>query len=342
MSYPFNVVSFVVLLLRPEPGLSQGSVEVVVTTPASLQQLVRKEIDSVLKCSSNVTSLDPSASVADNLVTLINSVNAITEKLDTLQRRLDLLHQPRGSSSSNPATSCAEILHEYPASMSGYYWIKNATDHPHNVFCAMRSCAGVYGAWMRLVSLNMKNHLHQCPSSLHQRTISNVRLCTVKSDLHSCSSAYFTSHGIHYSTVCGRIRGYHIKSPDGFFRSANHHIDNYVDGVSLMTSSEYHIWTFAAKYKDPFPGPTCSCGPVPAFVGNNYFCDGHQIHTTNVVSALWNGRVCDDNPCCSFNNPPWFSRRISHTTDDIEMRLCRDQHRSDEDIAVNKVEIYVQ
>ena len=47
--------------------------------------------------------------------------------------------------------------------------------------------------------------------------------------------------------------------------------------------------------------------------------------------------------CASSSNPPWFYRQLSeHTTDNIEMRVCRDQPRSDEDIAIQAYEIYIQ
>ena len=47
--------------------------------------------------------------------------------------------------------------------------------------------------------------------------------------------------------------------------------------------------------------------------------------------------------CCSWNTPPWFMKQLScPTSDDIEMRLCSDQNRNDEDITVESLEIYVQ
>jgi hypothetical protein len=43
----------------------------------------------------------------------------------------------------------------------------------------------------------------------------------------------------------------------------------------------------------------------------------------------------------TFNNPPWFFRELPQpTTDDIEMRGCRDQEAGSEDIAIESVEIY--
>ena len=59
---------------------------------------------------------------------------------------------------------------------------------------------------------------------------------------------------------------------------------------------------------------------------------------------LWDGEGCGQNStCCSFNNPPWFSKQLSSpTTDDVEIRLCANQRRSDEDIDFEQIELYVQ
>ena len=49
------------------------------------------------------------------------------------------------------------------------------------------------------------------------------------------------------------------------------------------------------------------------------------------------------NACCSFNNPPWFYKELPQsTTDDIEMRVCKDQDAINEEIAVELTSIYVQ
>ena len=41
--------------------------------------------------------------------------------------------------------------------------------------------------------------------------------------------------------------------------------------------------------------------------------------------------------------PAWFLKELSPpTSDEIEMRVCRDESRATEDIAMSSVEIYVQ
>jgi hypothetical protein len=98
---------------------------------------------------------------------------------------------------------------------------------------------------------------------------------------------------------------------------------------------EQNIWTFAAydenvRCPDVSPFLTTS---TPAAVGSNYFCD---------KGVLWDGISCDM-PYCSFNNPPWFYRHLPQpTTDDIEMRVCRDQDRDNEDVLIEVMEMYIQ
>ena len=90
--------------------------------------------------------------------------------------------------------------------------------------------------------------------------------------------------------------------------------------------------------------------PPPSFVGGDYFCDTGFSGNNNAMELnfypylLWDGTGCiPSNQCCSFNNPPWFYKQLpTSTSGDIEMRVCRDELRSDEDVATGVVEIYVQ
>ena len=67
-------------------------------------------------------------------------------------------------------------------------------------------------------------------------------------------------------------------------------------------------------------------------------------------NPLWDGAGCGpDNTCCSLNNPPWFLKQLpSNTTDDIKMRMCRDQVFEprigiiDEDIPIEVIELYIR
>jgi hypothetical protein len=162
--------------------------------------------------------------------------------------------------------------------------------------------------------------------------------------------------------VCGKITAYQLGSPDTFRDRNDININGaYVDGVSLTHGSpRQHIWTFAAGLDEvgSIPQYNCACTntnladrtrPPPAFVGNAYFCD--TTATTRFTNGLfypngllWDGTGCGPlNTCCSFNNPPWFYKRLLQpTTDDIEMRVCRDSPVSNEDVLIEVIELYTQ
>ena len=125
----------------------------------------------------------------------------------------------------------------------------------------------------------------------------------------------------------------------------------YVDGVSLTYGHpRQHIWTFAAdvRQNDSF----CPCGntqniSTPEFVGNDYFCDSgvraEQGFTSAFSNPLWDGFGCDENyECCDFNSPPWFCKQLPNSTSEpMELRICRDQARINEDVAIEFIYIYV-
>ena len=93
-----------------------------------------------------------------------------------------------------------------------------------------------------------------------------------------------------------------------------------------------------------FSTVNCSLQPPQFIERDRYFCDGkpaYKVETCNVRKLLFQEGSCAR--CASSTNPPWFYRQLPvHTTDNIEMRVCHDQPRSDEDIAIETFEIYIQ
>jgi hypothetical protein len=162
---------------------------------------------------------------------------------------------------------------------------------------------------------------------------------------------------VEYSRVCGKIIAYQVGTPEPFYVfDGSTGIDSYyVNGVSLTHGNpRQHIWTFGAGANELLNQFGCPCFSntqtfqPPAFVGSDYFCDtgnevGYVEDAFHGDDPLWDGAGCGpQNGCCSFNNPPWFYRQLPQpTTDDIEMRVCRDQEAGNEDIAIESVEIYV-
>ena len=298
--------------------------------------------------------------INDNLKSMEDQLRGIQELLSTILS----LHYNPGYSPSHPAHSCKEIYDRNTSSPSGYYWLVSSSEKFTRVYCDMeRTCGGVEGGWMKVTSLDMKEATNSCPSGLKTLT-SPRRLCGINTNGAGCSSAYLNVHGVNYSRVCGKIIGYQQKTPDAFgpyYHNRALTIDQgYVDGISLThgQNPRKHIWTFAAALHEVLQHPKflCPCTnihnhltiPIPPYVGNDYFCDTGSSQNYEVRfypdDPLWDGQGCGQlNTCCSFNNPPWFMKQLPASThDNIEMRLCSDQSRPNEDIVFETLDLYVQ
>ena len=255
--------------------------------------------------------------------------------------------------------SCATLIAHSPSSPSGYYWVRASNGSAVRVYCDMtRSCGNITGGWTRVAELDMTNNSHQCPSGLTLRTESdsNIRACVTASTAGCVSIPIDIPYS--YSSVCGRVIAYQVGNTNAFHSYRTLAIDsNYVDGISLTHHNpRQHIWTFAAGLREngvEHGESICPCAhrhgaAPPPFIGDDYFCEAGvqenlQSNTSTLYSndPLWDGRGCTDtNPCCSFNNPPWFYQQLPQpTTDNIEMRVCKDENISNEDVAIEIVEI---
>ena len=135
----------------------------------------------------------------------------------------------------------------------------------------------------------------------------------------------------------------------------------YVDGISITTAHpRKHIWTYAVGLSDDYRynytrgGYNCPCaeypGPdPPTFVQEHYYCEsGNTGRFTAGMEytedVLWDGKDCGvNNNCCAQLGLPWFFRQFSvPITGDIEVRICRDQNNSDEEVLVEEMYIYIQ
>ena len=271
-----------------------------------------------------------------------------------------------------PAASCSDIDGQsLILRPSGFYWIRSSSGTVVQVYCDMDrvcGCSGT-GGWTRVAYLNMTDPSQQCPSAWTLQTHSSEprRLCGRSSSSTGCDSVTYSTFGINYSHVCGRVIGYQYYSPDAFHNSRSQTIEGYyVDGVSLThgpPGSRQHIWTFAAGIMEnnpsSFPSLSCPCADratarslVPSFVGNDYFCESGnpssiETNTLYETDPLWDGQGCGAASCCELSyppgvTPPWFCKQLPHdTTDNIEVGLCGDEHISLEDTPVELIEIYI-
>ena len=266
---------------------------------------------------------------------------------------------------SSPAVSCSALPTSCP---SGYYWIRSSNGSAVQVYCDMDrvcGCNGAGGGWTRVAFLNMTNPDQQCPGDwiLQTRSIEPRRLCGNTSTIQACFSAMFSTYGISYNHVCGRVRGYQVGGANAF-STRNSSIESYyLSGVSLThgpPGARHHIWSFVAGFGEHNINFGCPCANlsvplarVPSFVRNDFFCEsgnpvtyGASTYRLYRNDTLWDGEGCVSPPCCELSYPPgvtapWFCKQLPQTTtDDIEARICHG-FTFPGDTPVELVELYI-
>ena len=281
------------------------------------------------------------------------------------QLRTEIICEVRkGLTETCPATSCKSVYESNPHAPSGNYWV-NTTTGPVQVYCEMdtNNCGSITGGWMRAAYIDMTIAGNTCPTGLKYTLYSSTRMCTrLQSNfynMYTCSSVTFPTHGVRYTKVCGRARGYQFGQTYAFFnynyasQTTLNHV--YVSGLSVTHGSpQSHIWTFASGWsKDynyyrnncpcasPYPGPAS-----PPFVGQNYFCEsgntGANEDQWQLNDPLWDSQGCTSGSTCCNRGGPWFTTTLNReTSDDIEMRLCSNQYGTSENIGVEQLEIFI-
>ena len=245
-----------------------------------------------------------------------------------------------------PGSSCKEIAEtRLWNSRSGLHWLTSG-NHLTQAQCFNRISPSQSRGWMRVGYVSASNG---CPAGLGALTLGGRKLCGKMVD-SGCSSVFFPTHAISYSTVCGLVYGYQKDTTDGFYRAApcpGCTIDQpYIDGVSITHGSpRQHIWTLAATRRvSKCPCPTGhNFDEFPQYVGDDYYCDVEGTSTYNYTDRLWDGSGClsGAEQCCDRAN--WFCKDLPQpTTDDIEFRVCADEPRANEDVYIEDIEIYVQ
>ena len=248
--------------------------------------------------------------------------------------------------------SCADLP---PSCPSGYYWVRVSNGSVVRVYCDMTlSCGNITGGWMRVAELNMTDTSQQCPGNLVERKDSESGIRQCRSPGNTCYSMEYCTADVSYLNVCGRITAYQVGSTNAFHNYYEHQStttinSTYVDGVSLTYGiPREHIWTFAAALDrgngNQNTHSLCPCQSnmtPPPFVGEDYFCDAGDEEFMTGETGLQTDSLWDETDCLCCDNPPWFYKQLPHpTTDDIEMRVCKNEN--DENIAITEFKIYVQ
>ena len=121
----------------------------------------------------------------------------------------------RGTTQNNPADSCSGVFYTCP---SGYYWIRSSNETAVQVYCDMDRVCGCNstGGWTRVAYLNMTDPSQQCPWTLQTRSSELRRLCGRGSSGASCDSVTYSTFGMNYRHVCGRVIAYQHRTTDAF------------------------------------------------------------------------------------------------------------------------------
>ena len=251
--------------------------------------------------------------------------------------------------------SCSDMLVRNPSASSGYYDINLSNGSVVTVYCDMdgNNCDGE-GGWIRVAQLNMSEPGATCPPGLTLQNYNNIDHSLCGRSSSGCASTFFSTYGLNYTKVCGKVRGYQFGHIDGFQGSNN--IDSqYVEGISITYGSNprQHIWTYAGGYSEFQNGVSnCPCNSgssvvVPNFVGNDYYCESGpgQSGILYVDDILWDGQQCNgiESTCCTTPNMPWFLKTLNEETNgDIELRDCSNVRLTSEETSLDIIEIYIK
>ena len=263
-----------------------------------------------------------------------------------------------GMLQSTPGKSCTDIyqINKVSRGAPGNYWISTTTG-AHQVYCDMEiECGGHKGGWMRIADLDASRG-DDCPSGWTNIT-TPVAACRAPSSNAGCYSTNFSTLNISYSKVCGMAVGYQEGNIDAFRPSIESINQLYVDGLSITYGiPRKHIWTYAIGFSDSFQAyarSNCPCSEFPgdlppSFVHDNYYCESGNLQDSVVSGVLtsdpvWDGEGCSsNNNCCSEPNLPWFYRQLPRiASEDIETRICRDQVSTEENVLIQRIQLYVQ
>ncbi len=290
--------------------------------------------------------------------------NDLQVQIDVLGYALIDLFINLGLAKGFPAYSCHQIASWKPGSQSGYYWLQGPAKYqdayPAHMYCQMDMDIPIFGTtqgWMKIADLDLTDSDY-CPEGFNIVSFQRKKFCT-RYEGKGCTSIVFPTHYIQYQRICGRARAYQVGSNNAFHRFECDKCtidDPYIDGLSFTYGyhPRRHIWSLAAswtEYKKDYSA-VCPCGKQrgtapPRFVGNDYFCETGKYWDDKIdlQDPLWDGQGCgkSEKECCEEPGLPWFCRDFPEPqSEDIEVRVCSDEEKDNEDLLLELIQLYVQ
>ena len=292
--------------------------------------------------------------------TILNTINATNSQLDQVRKKLNNIINATINTENQINNFTMKIiadimvLHSFDYCYeltslsllfpSGVYRVRSYNSSINHKYCSTTtafSCSGVSGNWRRIAYLDTE--FMWCPEYFEViDPDSNPPLCRRIDVNRGCSSVIYPSNGMSYSQVCGTVRVHPEGTPDGFDTFQDRSI--YVDGVYLTygnSSNRNHIWTYTAAVtvdSDTRGCDQCNCMKPSYMPGTNFTCTSAHCndHNNCFSNTLWGNEA---QQC--FGNETFYRQLSESTTDNIEMTVCRDQSRVDEDILISFVELFV-
>lgn len=320
-------------------------------------------LQAVLLCSLTLVAFSQAQGSVSQLSFAANSFQCKYNQPSSYTPVADSLTTVQECSVSSSYSSCLDALTRCSKMASGWYNIRADNGSLVNVYCDMQgsSCDGT-GGWMRVAYVDMNDTSTQCPGAWREYydTDSGLRVCI--KNFSGCAVAYYYTHGVPYTQVCGRAKGYQFGSNNAFQPynndgSGTFADGHYVDGLSITYGNpRRHIWTYAVGlYETGTNFNYCPCnegsrGFLPSYVGNDYYCEsgipsGPWTYKLYSDDILWDGKDCNnlEGPCCSNPKMPWFSKTLVRSiSSDIEARLCTNENNFNEASVVEVFELYIR
>ncbi|MGB0638468.1 MAG: hypothetical protein ACPGTU_03985 [Myxococcota bacterium] len=226
-----------------------------------------------------------------------------------------------GSSSACPVSSCADAKSNHDALFpsdtwaGGYYHLGEVASSAE-LYCEPSTDGG--DPWTFVVNFDASTD--DCPALWTSTSMGSTRLCSRNSS--GVRTHTFTVPELEFSEMKGNINGAMQNSVDGFLETPLEDISRaYADGIGVRMGST-HLYTFALGHATHH----CTRSP-PSFVGDDYTCTigSRSGGFTGLYGTGW-----------------WESSFGSTTASDIQVQLMADQDTSDEDVAINLIQLKIR